>query len=339
MSTPTHDGNRTGGPKRIVIVGPIPPPPGGVGASIVSFMSALASENNVEATRLEWHEIWRTLSIRPHVVHFNFSKPIKRFLGAIVGRVVGATVVHTVHDNSFDFSHWGNRGALRFSDGFILLNRDIYKRFSQRIDTRNITLLTPILHTAVNTAPKLLDQETSEILDAKGEVKFAVVYAHAKDYRKSIETYGLLFIANILPQIKNAGYCVVFLDPKGEYKTSELDPHDSKNAIHIKRNVDFKSLLNRTDVFLRPTSTDGNAVSILEALEIGVPVIASNSVLRPEGVYQYAYNDSDDFLAVLRRINPVAPENRVKSGPSALSSVGDYLGFLSRLESTNHIEN
>ena len=37
----------------------------------------------------------------------------------------------------------------------------------------------------------------------------------------------------------------------------------------------------KTDVFVRPSITDGDSVSIRECLSLGVPVIASNAVSRP----------------------------------------------------------
>ena len=320
--------SREGKTKRIVIVGPTPPPPGGVGTSILSVVAALSQEKGIEAIRLEWYEVWRSLSIRPHVIHFNFSKPVKRLFGSLIGRLLGATVVHTVHDNEFNLRHWANIGAMRISDGLIVLNEQVHKTLAGRT-TAKVELMTPILRAGNQCEPGTLDAETSAIMDAQGAVKFAVVYAHAKDYRGAIETYGMFFVGNLLPQLKEHGIWVIFLDPKGEYETAELNPHRTDNAIHIKRRVNFRALLERAEMYLRPTSTDGNSVAVLEALEMGVPVIASDVVPRPAGVILYVHNDNDSFLNAVRSIEELRLRHRMDR--SSLSSAEDYLSFVLRL--------
>lgn len=46
-------------------------------------------------------------------------------------------------------------------------------------------------------------------------------------------------------------------------------------------------LLSRCDVFIRPTTHDGDALSVREALALGVPCVASDVCARPEGVYVF----------------------------------------------------
>ena len=49
-------------------------------------------------------------------------------------------------------------------------------------------------------------------------------------------------------------------------------------------------MLRLTDVLLKPTNTDGDAISVREALYLGVPVVASDVVERP-----YLWPSSFDF--------------------------------------------
>lgn len=46
-------------------------------------------------------------------------------------------------------------------------------------------------------------------------------------------------------------------------------------------------LLSRCDVFIRPTTHDGDSVSVREALTLGVPCVASDVCARPEGTYLF----------------------------------------------------
>lgn len=55
-------------------------------------------------------------------------------------------------------------------------------------------------------------------------------------------------------------------------------------------------LLRKVDVLLRPTKSDGDALSIREALYMKIPVIASNVVPRPSDTVVYDINSHTDFL-------------------------------------------
>lgn len=57
------------------------------------------------------------------------------------------------------------------------------------------------------------------------------------------------------------------------------------------------ALFQKTDIFLRPTTTDGDSVSVRECLHLGVSVVASDSVVRPEGVVIFQDRDVDDLDA------------------------------------------
>ena len=69
-----------------------------------------------------------------------------------------------------------------------------------------------------------------------------------------------------------------------------------------------------SDVFLRPTTTDGDSVAVREALAVGTPVVASDSAPRPEDVRVYEWGTSDALAAAvsraLREGSSVAPSRR-----------------------------
>lgn len=55
-------------------------------------------------------------------------------------------------------------------------------------------------------------------------------------------------------------------------------------------------LFSVTDIFLRPTRTDGDANSVREALYSGVPVLASDAAPRPDDAVLYPTEDVDAFV-------------------------------------------
>jgi glycosyltransferase involved in cell wall biosynthesis len=62
--------------------------------------------------------------------------------------------------------------------------------------------------------------------------------------------------------------------------------------------VKLPALLELSDVFMRPTTTDGDAMSVREALALGVPTIASDAVPRPQGVVLYRAGEASNLLEI-----------------------------------------
>jgi glycosyltransferase involved in cell wall biosynthesis len=57
----------------------------------------------------------------------------------------------------------------------------------------------------------------------------------------------------------------------------------------------FLTVLQKSSVYLRTPITDGVAASVLEALALGIPVVACENGTRPPGVITYAVEDSDQM--------------------------------------------
>lgn len=64
---------------------------------------------------------------------------------------------------------------------------------------------------------------------------------------------------------------------------------------------DISSIIKQSDLFLRPTNTDGDSVSVREALYFGTPVVASDAVPRAEPVVIFRTRDMDDFESAVRQ--------------------------------------
>lgn len=66
----------------------------------------------------------------------------------------------------------------------------------------------------------------------------------------------------------------------------------------------------RTDVYVRPTSTDGDSLSVREALEAGAQVVASNVVKRPDGCLVYKQGDIDDARLMICKALLIPKQNQ-----------------------------
>ncbi len=62
---------------------------------------------------------------------------------------------------------------------------------------------------------------------------------------------------------------------------------------------DFPELMSMSNVFVRPTNTDGDALSVREALFLGIPVVASDCAPRPEGTRLFRNRDLGSLVEVV----------------------------------------
>jgi glycosyltransferase involved in cell wall biosynthesis len=58
----------------------------------------------------------------------------------------------------------------------------------------------------------------------------------------------------------------------------------------------FLTIISRSKIYLRTPVKDGVCSSVLEALYLGIPVVASENHLRPESVITYQNNDINDMV-------------------------------------------
>ncbi|HEY7333386.1 MAG TPA: glycosyltransferase family 4 protein [Bryobacteraceae bacterium] len=70
------------------------------------------------------------------------------------------------------------------------------------------------------------------------------------------------------------------------------------------------SVMAHSHLFLRPTYVDGDSISVREALALGVPVVASNAAARPPGVVLFETGDEDDLCAKVELALRVAVKER-----------------------------
>jgi hypothetical protein len=314
-------------PLRVITIGRLPPPVGGVNSSIQSLLRASAERSDVSVELLDWTQMWKLPFYRPDFLHLHFSKPGKRALGSFIGVLSNAKVVHTIHSNNFNFRRVGNRLATGISSGFILLNEDILDRFRAK-NLNNSSLMTPIIsNSGIRESSRLKPDLEDWLQNQKGSV--AIVYCYDRSKYNGSEVYGFSFVAKLLPRLNEMNWSVLFLDPNGHYSSEELFPEMTPNAFLHSSHVEFVPILQHATAYLRPTATDGNSVAVLEALAAGVPVIASDVVPRPRGVKLYKFGDEEKFLQVLRRTDELIDS----SDAPRLTSFDEYLAFLGSLSS------
>jgi glycogen synthase len=89
------------------------------------------------------------------------------------------------------------------------------------------------------------------------------------------------------------------------------------------------ALLAKADVFVRPTLADGDSISVREALALGVPCVASNVAVRPEGTVTYPVGSTEGLVAAVARALAAGPRRAAgpDAGPFLLARYAEALGL------------
>jgi glycosyltransferase involved in cell wall biosynthesis len=124
------------------------------------------------------------------------------------------------------------------------------------------------------------------------------------------DLYGLDLLIEVMSRLKDEfpGLGLVFLLPETglpEYLSlckDRITKAGIEDRFHIiQQALPFSSLLRVSQIMIRPTNTDGDSLSLREALSLGLHVIASDVVPRPSGSRLFRNRDYHDLERVLRK--------------------------------------
>jgi len=153
---------------------------------------------------------------------------------------------------------------------------------------------------------RFLEQRTpviSAIASAGPEYGISLVIEAAAKLRADYPDLGLVLIGAAGPA-----------DPEDfVYVTGELP----RNAA--------LGILQKADVFVRPTYFDGDASSVREALALGVPVVASDTDFRPDRVILFRRGDADDLAEKI--VSVLGARTRTRAAASDSGSLEALQGI------------
>ena len=147
-------------------------------------------------------------------------------------------------------------------------------------------------------------------------------YGHSFMQNNGIDVYGFRSIievyANIVNSIGDQTGLVLCISDNHDIKRLE-EIHEYAKFLGVDDFIywqigaigNIRTLWKKVNIYVRPTSTDGDSVAIREALDEGTIVIASDVCKRPEGVITYKFGDEKDLLQKISR-NINSPKRKVK---------------------------
>lgn len=296
---------------RILIIGTLPQTAGigGVTIHVDRLVKWLEKESYpVDLCDYKRLSYWKQLKLiwQHKILHIHVSNPFLRVFYVGLSILFFKKSILTIHGDIGRFGRVKNLVdsiAIKLCTILITINRHSYD--IGRDLNKNTRLVSAFL------APVdegFIPQDVVYILEKlkkKGSVIFSTNASCRKINQNGQEVYGIDFLVDYFN--KHSQYNLIISDSSGEYGA-----YYQKNQIRIQENIilisqphSFLKVLNYSDIMIRNTQTDGDALSVKEALYFKKNVFASNCVDRPSGVFLFKYNNKEDFERLIQQSNKI----------------------------------
>lgn len=330
---------------KILIAGPVPPPAGGISIHIQRLVHLLESEFDIDLID-ESDQIkdsvfnmrsLNMLSYLKKVSHSNLlfvhsgNKLFKK-IHILTGRLFGKKVIITLHGygpkrkqpfRAIDNFFFG------LSHKIILVNADIANRLS--LPPKKCIVKHAFLPPLMMSEPALPKTVNDWLAKATSNHK-VIICANASrlDMHNNQDLYGLDMSIEITNRLIKKGLPVnaIFTVSSIENCTALFNSYQQQinelklndHFLLINERMSFVKLIERSDIVIRPSNTDGDALTVREAIYLGKYVLASDVVQRPDGTSLFKTRDMNDMEMKLEiLVNKVMAANSLPQEQSQVA--------------------
>jgi len=324
---------------KIILVGPYPPPAGGMahhvkalleltkkeGIGAVVFDINKNSANNVipiagrkELSKKIIASPAKCVHIHADSFDLHYHVPVA-ILAAKISKKVAITSIHSGNTGDYYISASTLKKLLikyviRKSD-LLILDNNLLEKFVKSLGRKKETfIISPFVSSDLTfeNLPEALDEfaKKSRPLfmscgNPRAVYQFDKVIAAFAGFVRDNPTAGL-----VITQTDES-------DEKGWQKLKEAAERFEVGArIRFEAGLSheqFLELLRRADAFIRFTTHDGDSLSVREALALGVPVIATDTGARPDGVVLVKTFDETALMGAMRNVEKFSASVSIKN--------------------------
>lgn len=305
---------------KVLLIGSYPPPLGGVSVFLKRYRIKLEAEGHLvellDPTRLSnirlIAEITRAKAGGFGLVSLHYpSFPLMKLL-----HTLGMLKETEVWDHNWRLAETWDAGQrqryeswLRNSRALILVTPNLADYYREHeialpIATR---VESPFLPPPEAEESAILDSYTDETREFIAKSRpLLVANAFKLAFHKDVDLYGADLCVQVIAELKQQHpriglvFALAEIGDTGYFKKLQLKIADRAIEKHIHFLTGQKELwplFKKADLMVRPTASDGYALSVAEAIHFGCPVVASDVTARPPEAVVFRNRDSADFLS------------------------------------------
>lgn len=309
---------------KLLLIGPVPPPTGGVSIHIwrlknllkEDFEVSLIDESrkikpgfyNIRQLRLAHY--FSALRIA-EIVSIHSGLNLLRFFHILMAKCFRKKIILTLHAYP-KRKPWINRKAdeLIFGscDTIISVNNEMLQNLDLPVRKTVVqyAFLPPVLE-----EEKELPEEVLQLIDEQRKESRQLIVSNAwrLDRFNDQDVYGVDMCIRAVKTLVSRGVQVHFI-----FNVATIDMFAAQFEAYqemikeegltdyftlINKELSFVKLMERADLVVRPTNTDGDSLTIWEAIYLKKPIVSSDVVKRPAGTILFSNRDQQDFEAKL----------------------------------------
>ncbi len=311
---------------RVLLLGPYPPPHGGVEMNLVAIRDFLLRRQiRCEVINLTRHRreeasgvyyprnaigvLRLLLNLKADIIHLHIGGEVSwrlLVLGFVCSLFPGRKAVLTLHSGGYPSFPAGRaarpmslRGfCFRRYDALIGVNQEIVRMFQRfGVPARKARLILPFA--LPSEVPDIaLSPNLQRFFQAHCPVLLTVSGLEPEyDVPLQIETLGTF--REIHPK---AGLVIIGTGSREEEIRKVIGAKPYGDHILLAGDIPHDAVvraMSEADVFLRTTLYDGDSIAVREALHLGLPVIATDNGMRPSGVHLIRPGDQTALVEAL----------------------------------------
>ena len=310
---------------KILILGTVPPPIGGVTIHVSRLLRKLTQQSSVlflfKPLNIKALVVFPFILLRYDKIHLHSSNPYVRLFTSIICFLLSRVSIITFHGDigryKSLFLNALDKITIRFSTIPIVLN---HKSLEIAMQINSKTLLISSFIPPDNAGDGLSTNQVLTIKLVKENTdKLYCTNAYNLTYDSSDnEIYGIFEIIEFFLSHKNLG--LIFSDPSGIY-TNEFKKRAIKltdNIVVLNGHHSFYEVIKLSDVSIRNTSTDGDSISVKESLFLGKITMCTDVVSRPRGVSLYKRGQLPKAIEQVTNNKFIAPNVSIEEASERL---------------------
>lgn len=315
---------------KIAILGPYPPPIGGVSVHVSRLIEYL-NNNNKSVILYDTSKISKELNINykyinnmklwlitylfrcnDNLIHLHEKNWYIVAIVCLIAKLHKAKIILTIHSFREEPSKYNFIKKIAFKYSMKSIHNIISvgenekrKLIEYGIDSKKIVVVPAYINPNYDKKDDLL--VPNYIYDYINSSEFCICANASKlTFYNNEDLYGLDLCIELCNKLKEKYidkkikfiFCLPSIGDYIYYKKIQLRINKlqiQNEFLIITEEIPLCPILNRVQLFLRPTNTDGDAISIREAMFYKIPTIASDVCNRPEGTILFKNRDFIDL--------------------------------------------